>query len=625
MKRGSILVVLLLAFSLALFAQDQDKPVIPPKDTADLEQQIRKILTEKKVPGTGVVIADHNGIVWLAGIGKSDIASNKDVKPDTLFRIGSISKTFVALAALKLESEGKLDLNAAVRSLAPEVKFENQWEATNPVRVINLLEHTAGWDDLHFNEYANSDPRPLTLKEGLDYAPVSRTSRWKPGTRYAYCNSGPAVTAYIVEKITGKRFEDYIAENFFQPIGMPTADYLYSPQTQKLLTSLYHEDGKTPYPYWHIIMRPAGSINASAREMGNYVRFFLNRGSANGAQIIPAEAIQRMEIPQTYYGAVAGLKSGYAKHNYTTLDDKGFVWHGHNGGVNGGLSEMAYLPNEGVGYFFSINSGNGDAFEKISKLMQAYMTKDLQKPSLPAPQHVPTEVAQEYSGWYQSFSPRNQNQYFLERIVGLARVSFAGDKMAVKPLVGPKREYVAVSDHLFRRDKQSMAIVALMPSEDGLLMQTAMSTNLKVSALLAWTEIGLVGLCALAMLSIGLFALVWIPRLVFRRLKGVRHLDVRVLPLLAVLSLLAGVAMFILAGDDFLERFGSPTPYSVGFTSFSIAFAAASLLGLFAAIRTDRREMNRTVYWHSLICSFLLSIAALYLMFWGVIGYRSWV
>ncbi len=624
MKRGLAFVVLFLVSSLALFAQDKEKPVVPPKDTAELQKQIQKILADKKVPGTSVVIADRNGIMWVAGIGKSDVANNKDVTPDTLFRIGSISKTFVALAALKLSSEGKLDLNAPVRSLVPDVQFENQWESTNPVRVINLLEHTTGWDDLHFKEYASSDPKPLTLKEGLDYAPASRTSRWKPGTRFSYCNSGPAVAAYIIEKITGQRFEDYIAQNFFQPIGMPTADYLYSPQAQKLLTNLYHEDGKTPEPYWHISMRPAGSINASARDMGNYVRFFLNRGSVNGTQIVPAEAILLMETPQTYYGAAAGLKTGYAKHNYTTLDDNGFVWHGHNGGVNGGLSEMAYLPDAGVGYFFSINSGNGDAYEKISKLMQAYVTKDLQKPTLPPPQHIPADVAQEYSGWYQSFSPRNQIQYFLERIAGLARVSFADDRMTVKPLLGSKREYFAVSDHLYRRDKQPVATLALMPSEDGLLLQTAMSTNLKVPGSLAWTEIGLTILCALAVVSIVLFALIWIPRLVFRKLKGARHLEVRVLPLVAVLCLVAGVAMFILAGDDFIVRFGTLSPYSAGFTCFSMAFAAASLLGLFAAIRADRREMNRAVYWHSLVCSLLLSVAALYLMFWGVIGYRSW-
>jgi len=625
MNRIVALAVSALMAVLSLAAQDKDKPVVPPKDTAELEQQIRKILTDYKVPGTGVAIADRNGIVWLAGIGKSDVATNREVTPDTLFRIGSISKTFAALSALKLASEGKLDLNATVRSLAPDVKFQNPWEATHPVRVIHLLEHTTGWDDMRFKEYASSDPKPLTLKEGLEIAPESRTSRWKPGTRFAYCNSGPAVTAYIIEKITGQRFEDYVAENFFGPIGMPTADYLYSPQTQKLLTTLYRDDGKTPVPYWHVSLRPAGSINASAREMGNYIRFFLNRGAVNGVQILPAESISRMEIPETYYGAQAGLKTGYAKHNYTNLDDNGFVWHGHNGGVDGGLSELGYLPEQGVGYFFSMNSGNGEAFNKLGKVMKAYVSKDLPKPALPDAAHIPAAVAKEFAGWYQPFSPRRQDQYFMERILGLAHITFAGDRMTVAPLMGAKREYVATSDRLFRRTKQSMATAALMPSDDGLLAQSAGTTALRISSVLAWTEIVLTLLFVLASVSIALFALVWIPRLVFGRLRGVKHLAVRVLPLLAVACLGAAMALIAMSTDSFLEHFGFATPYSVGFAAFTLGFAAASLLGLLVALRADRRAMNPVVYWHSLVSSVVLSVVTIYLASWGIIGYRTWV
>ena len=121
------------------------------------------------------------------------------------------------------------------------------------MRVVDLLEHTTGWDDLHMREYAK-DAKGMTLREGLDYDHHSRTSRWRPGTRMAYCNSGPPVAAYIVEKITGQRFEDYVTQNFFLPIGMSTATYFEQPSPQ--LTTLYHGDGKTPYPYWNILASP---------------------------------------------------------------------------------------------------------------------------------------------------------------------------------------------------------------------------------------------------------------------------------------------------------------------------------------------------------------------------------
>jgi CubicO group peptidase (beta-lactamase class C family) len=72
-----------------------------------------------------------------------------------------------------------------------------------------------------------------------------------------------------VEKITGQRFEDYVKENLFRPLHMDTADYFLTPAVEQKLTRLYHPDGKTPYGYWHILVRPSGAINASAREMAN--------------------------------------------------------------------------------------------------------------------------------------------------------------------------------------------------------------------------------------------------------------------------------------------------------------------------------------------------------------------
>jgi CubicO group peptidase (beta-lactamase class C family) len=84
-----------------------------------------------------------------------------------------------------LADQGKLSLDDPVHKLAPEVWFENQWGSTDPIRVVHLLEHTTGWDDLHFREYAKQAPDSMSVREGLDYDHHSRTSRWRPGTRMA--------------------------------------------------------------------------------------------------------------------------------------------------------------------------------------------------------------------------------------------------------------------------------------------------------------------------------------------------------------------------------------------------------------------------------------------------------
>ncbi len=202
MKFIAPLLVSCLAVSACLAQAKKDDTPKPAQSIAELRQQLEKILADSHTPGMSVTIVHRDGPEWVAGLGKSDVATNHAATDETLFRIGSTSKAFASLSILKLANEGKLSLLDPVRKLAPEIWFENRWEATDPVRVVDLLEHTTGWDDMHLREYAK-DAKGMTLREGLDYYHHSRYSRWRPGTRMSYCNSGPAVAAYIVEKITG--------------------------------------------------------------------------------------------------------------------------------------------------------------------------------------------------------------------------------------------------------------------------------------------------------------------------------------------------------------------------------------------------------------------------------------
>lgn len=603
-----------------------DPPPPAPKTTAELDQALRKVLVETKTPGVGVSVVARDRVLWTAGIGKADVAKGIEVTPDTLFRIGSVSKSFVSLSILKLEEQGKLHLTDTARSLAPEIPFSNPWESTDPVRIVNLLEHTTGFDDLHFPEYANNDPTPLTLRAGLDFHPHSRISRWRPGTCFSYCNSGPPIAAYIVEKITGQRFENYVRENFFRPLHMDTADYFLTPAVAQKLTTLYHPDGKTPYGYWHILVRPSGAINASARDMANYVQFFLNRGSFAGTQLVAPASIERMERPATTLAARAGMRSGYGLSNYVTIAD-GFVFHGHNGGVEGGLTELAYLPEQGLGYVFFINSGNGDAFDRIGKLVRAYVTRDLPKPALPAPVAMNTAALRPFLGYAEPVTPRQEITRFLGRILGVRRFKLDKGKLAISKVIGgTEKSYVAVSDRLFRVEKEPMATLALIPSSpDGPLLQTDGTTYRPISPVTVWTEYGLGAAWLLLMGSAALFALIWIPRKLLGKLHGAPHLSIRVIPLVSLASVAGALALFAVSGDDILQRFGKPTVWSVGFCVLTWTFGLTAVLGLVLTLRARGSAVPRGVYVHALSVSLANTVIAAYLAYWGVVGYRSWL
>lgn len=625
MQSRSLASVLLAVASLLPAAPTQT----PPRTLDELQSAIAQALRDTHTPGAGLAIVTRDQIIFAGGIGKADIAANRPAAATTLFRIGSVSKAFASLSILELAEQGRLSLNDPVRQYAPEIAYQNPWEAGDPIRIVHLLEHTTGWDDLHLAEYASNDPKPLTLFEGLAYHPDSRTSRWRPGTRMAYCNAGPPVAAYIVEKVTGRRFEDYVQENLFAPLHMDTASYFYTPAVRQSLTTLYTSDGAHTTYYWHIAVRPSGAINASPRDMANYVRFYLNRGAVDGVAVVKPESIERMEHPESTMAARDGLRAGYGLSNYTTIDDRGFVWHGHNGGIAGGLTEMAYLPEAGVGYAYMINATNGDAFGRIHKLVTAFLTRDLPAPALPAAPPASTALAEQYAGWYELASPRVQASYFNDRIMGLSRLSLRGQTLVLAPLQGTARTYVPVSARLWRETIQPVPALALISDRrDGRFIQARGATWAMISAWEAYGEIGGVALIALLLATAVLYALYWLPARMLHRLRplaGARlYLSVRALPLLAILLVAAAFGIIALAGDMPFARLGAVTAWSLSIFVLTILFAVTSLAALAQAWRGRHWPIRRGVLLHSLLVAAACVALAIYLAYWGMIGFRTW-
>lgn len=611
--------------SAAENAGKKDEKPQPAQSLAELRQQLEKILKDTRTPGVSVAITHKDGPEWVAGLGLADVASNRANTAETLFRIGSTSKAFAALSILMLVDQGKLSLDDPVHKLAPEVWFENRWESSDPIRVVHLLEHTTGWDDMHFREYAKQAPDSMDIRQGLEYDHHSRISRWPPGTRMSYCNSGPPVAAYIVEKLTGGRFEDFVQQNLFGPMGMKSATY-FEPAAGTA-TTLYHADGKTPYPYWHILLRPAGSINASANDMAAYVQFYLNRGAVAGKQIVPASDIDRMEVPASTWAAKDGLKFGYGLGNYASVQD-GFVYHGHNGGVEGGLTEMAYLPENGIGYFFSINSGSGEAFEKTGKTIRAYITRNLQRPSVPPVATLPAN-ATEYSGWYEPNSPRIEMLHFMERLLGLSYAHAGDGKLTISGLSAWQRTFLPVTEKQFRNVPKDeapspVATLDLLPvNSEGRFLQ-GQTTMKMIPAWMAIGEMIASTFVLIAMISILVYAPFWMLGGISRQRRRPAERPLRLWPLIAVVSLLAMIAIFAVSMNDLITRMGNLTAWSAMVWATTLVFGVSSIASAFYSWQGTGEGVRRSVLRFSRIVSLALLICTVYFMYWGIIGLRTW-
>ena len=560
-NRLLITLAIICLSSIFVFGTEEEAKHVP-QTLEELLKIIEDTLQEGKVPGAGIALVSRDEVIWAGGIGKADIADDSDVTEDTLFRIGSISKSFVSIAILMLQERGLLDLNDKLIDFAPEVPFENPWSDTDPIRVVHLLEHTTGFDDIHLNEYALNDP-DINLIDALTFNPASRVARWKPGTFKSYCNAGPPIAAYVLEKVTGQRFEDFVQENILDVLEIPNASFLYTDTVKEHLSKGYRGDENIEVPYWHIIMRPSGSLNASVKEMANFVQMLINRGSFKGKILLDPRSIERMETPHTTLAARHGLMQGYGLGNYSKIDE-GFVYHGHDGGMQGFLAYLSYLPEQGLGFVVMINKIHGPTLEKVAESIGLFLTRELEKPIPQARVTVPATQLEAYTGWYEPATTRQQFSHFAARLILIRKIFLEDGNLYYKGLLGgSKEELIPVAPNLFRLENQPVADAIFIQDEESnqnLLIHSWINFK-RITSLLIWTQFTIIALCFILMISALLFSPVWIIRKLLRKLKGVPHLNVRILPLLAVVSLILSFFPLFFVTDE-IQDLGNLTAIS---------------------------------------------------------------
>jgi CubicO group peptidase (beta-lactamase class C family) len=619
-----LLVTGLGGLSLAMVGSAADSEEdVTPASLDELKELIADVVEEESIPAVGIALVDASGPVWVDAIGKADIEADVDANADSMFRIGSTSKMFVSLAVLKLVEEGRLSLDERLSELAPDVEFENPWEHSNPIRIVHLLEHTTGWDDIHLPEFAHNVEPPITLKEGLDFHPHSRASRWQPGTRMSYCNAGPPVAAYVVQKLTGQDFEDYVRENFFGPMGMETMTYRLSDDFRQRGVTLY-ANGQQPQDYWHLLMRPSGAINASPKDLSRLLQFFVNRGRIGDRQLLSEESLWRMERVETTSAAGAGQELGYGLGNYSS-SHKSWVYRAHNGGVLGGITDFAYLPKVGLGYAVTMNSDNFSGLGRIVELIRNFQTRDLEKPEVPANAPL-TEGQRRIEGLYYPINTRQQVGHFLERVLGVHKLWFDGGMLQVKPVLGDEANvFVPVSATLYAADKSgALAVSAVEDPLAGPVVHVGTRVLKPVPAFVAYGQLAITALWGLVIVTSLAYFLVWGVRRLRKKIPAGPTIRIRLWPLLASASVVGVIVTFSVGMSDPLVRLGSPTVYSLTVMLLSMAFAVFAPLGVRSAVMLRQAPMNRWNYWYSTISSSIHLVVAAYLFWFGVTGLMTW-
>jgi len=430
---------------------------------AELETLVRNIeVTRKKrdVPAVAVVIVDKDQVLWSGSFGTADRNTNTPVKDTTMFRIGSITKMFTGLAMLKLQEEEILDLDARVKDIMPDFPMHNDWEHTYPLKVAHFLEHTSGITGLNSTEFHY--PEFLDLDTAIHMFAEARKAEWPPGMHHVYSNAGPGMAAYLLEYVSGMKFEEYVREKILLPLGMVTSSLLPDPYTLEHLATGYDSDGYSVIPYWHVFYRAFGALNVTPSEMGPFIRMLLNKGELNGRRLFDTRSIERLETPETTLAARTGLKYGYGLGNYTYLR-RGVLFHGHGGDADGYLSRLGYNRDRMMGYFLVINVFRNADLTRFRHMIEDFIIGDF-RPDEPAIYPLSARILARYTGRYTSLTSRFNRPGKNRRAV--IRFS-ADDGGLILQRQGERYRLIPVNDRHFRREGEPVATAAFSTGEDG--------------------------------------------------------------------------------------------------------------------------------------------------------------
>ncbi|MDP3749593.1 MAG: serine hydrolase domain-containing protein [Phenylobacterium sp.] len=345
---------------------------LPPAELeAFVDGVVRSAMARDHIAGVTVSVVQNGQVVLKKGYGFASLAPARKVDPDaTLFRIGSISKTFTWIALMKEIEAGRIRKDAPVNLYLPEqLQIRDQGFRT-PVRIVNLMDHSPGFEDRALGHlFERNFARERSMAEYLRQERPRRVRA--PGEVASYSNYGAALAGQAVSYVSGKPYERLIEESILLPAGMRNTSFRepHEPKAgiagaipDRLASQISQGYRWTPSgfearPFEYIgHIAPAGSASSTAADMARYMQLLLNGGAIDGATIYGPGAAQAFRTPLRKTPAgINGWRHGFVDYSLQG-GARGF---GHDGGTLSFHSNMVVIPHLRLGVFVSTNTDTG--------------------------------------------------------------------------------------------------------------------------------------------------------------------------------------------------------------------------------------------------------------------------
>jgi CubicO group peptidase (beta-lactamase class C family) len=315
---------------------------------------IQMQLERSDIAGASVLVMKDGNVLLQKGYGYADEKKKTPVDPvTTIFRLASISKLFTWVSVMQLEEQGKLDLDTDVNRY---LDFQIHPAFGQPITLRNLMTHTGGFEE-ESRDIIITDPKwKMSLRDFLIGNQPKRL--FPPGKIPGYSNYGVGLASYIVQRVSGQPFEQYVADHIFAPLGMTHSTFYQPPPKAFPATPSegYRGDTEKP-PVGFEIFNPvgAGGLSSTAADMGRFGQALLNGGELEGKRILKPETLAAMWTPQ--FQANPQLPPQCMGFYQTWRND--LRWIGHEGDLIAFHSLFFVEPKEKLLLFVSYNSAGG--------------------------------------------------------------------------------------------------------------------------------------------------------------------------------------------------------------------------------------------------------------------------
>ena len=412
--KKTIALALMVLVALSVMAQAPDEaikkregaqePVPAPAQTsahemtaADVEAFLDGLvplqIKQSDIAGATISVVKDGKLLFAKGYGYSDVKNNKTVSPqDTLFRPGSISKLFTWTAIMQLYEQGKLDLD---RDINEYLDYKIPEAFGKPITLKNVMTHTPGFEEQVKDLITQNTGSPNLGQYLKTHIP---TRIYPPGTVPAYSNYATSVAGYIVERVSGRPFDQYVAENIFKPLNMT-----HSAFTQPLPSNLapfmsngYRLGSGDAQPFEIVNPFPAGSLSSSGTDMAQFMIAHLQDGQLGSARILKPETARLM------HSRLFALDDNMNAMCYGFYEESrnGHRIIGHGGDTVFFHSDLHLVLDQKVGFFVSYNSaGRGDSPGRTN-LWQAFLDRYYPYTANPATSATAKDDAAAASGTY---------------------------------------------------------------------------------------------------------------------------------------------------------------------------------------------------------------------------------